>query len=676
MILGNDDSAASVLDHPSESGSKGFPIDIFKRDYRLWLFALLNGWVWLAAVPLVLACIAYVSIKLFTPRIYESGCALVRSELPDPRHGGMPEGYSPVQRAVLMNMMLSRQNLEKTIARLNLRIGTSQLYSMFTVKQPQKNANYFTLSVTARDPALAAELANTQADVFIEDYKTLIKSSLTDLKVALVANSNGLHEEISNLEKDLKRLNGQYGFLSIDSELDKLNNQIINVENQLYVEDTRRNSYQEQLSSLKATLEQTKEEVQVYEEKSTEAQMGYERAVMELAFLRQRYTEENPIVKKQIENVKVLEANLKKVNASNLQSKVVFGKNPIYTNLKTDIIKREVELAGTESRYKEYTTRLSELKQKRATLDSLRPEFKKITDELALKNHLLKRVEESKKSLEMFLDRGYSDISVYEPAVAPKTPIPKKTKVILFIVMFFGEALTVGALLLKELLNFKVRSRADIEDALHLRVVGAIPELKSDQRMIFYSAIQKTVTSVEKLLEKAPVPVLMMSASTSGGGRDAQLEQNIFEVLDVKNVKVLRIYSSLEMKAEYAPYIINDYLYSLTECLPEPDDKEALYFVLDDMAFIAPPPPERVKKLCEQFKGYDLILWDLFEYEQNSLLFRRLCELSALTVFPMRFNIANKLKINRQVKELREHGVDDLSAVLYDVKIKYYPLAE
>ncbi len=648
-------------------------LNLLKRDFRLWLLALLRGWPWLIAVPTVCGLAVFCYVTFFVPLRFEATCSLFRYELQSMRRSGIPEEYRPVQLSVILNMLRSRANLTATIERLNLNMSPGQLFGMIRVRQPSRNVNYIYVAVKSARPELSAEIANTLSQVFIEDYKLLIRRNLAEVLVTVDRSRKGLVNEIDTLSAQLHDMSTRYNMLSVDEELSKLGAQILDTETRLQRERANANSLSSEISALQVELSKLPPTIVLHEEENTERQSALEAERVKLQQMRQVLTDANPKVQQQIEIIKVMEADLERSGRSNLKNKIISGQNPLYKNISEALQNKTSELVGIRSRLAEYEQTLEKFREQRVTLNKIRPDFVATSDLIEQKKRMLNSIEDTKKSVEIFLERSYSDIMIYEPAVPLSGALPRKRTMLSLTGFALGLAATLGVLLLLEGLNFRVRSRTDVEGALQLELVGAIPELVPDDRARFYSAMQQCVVNLERKLASASRPALMMVAPLNLEDFSVQLQDDLLELLNVRNIRTVVVHSVLSLEGERVNYLLNDYLYGLSDTPPEPDKQGNFYFMLDDMAFLAPPPRDRILALKGKLEC-DWLIWDLFCCSEDAQLFVQLCELADLTLIPLKFAVSDKSQLASGLKELRINGVNNLVALLYGVKVKLYSL--
>ncbi len=655
----------------AQEGAFGQIFRLLKRDYRLWLLAVWHNWILLAALPLSCGLVVWLAVTLFVPFRFEATCSLFRHELQSMRRSGIPEEYRPVQLSVILNMLKSRGNLATTIERLNLNMTPGQLFGMVEVRLPERNANYIYVSATSKSPEISAEIANTLSEVFIDDYKQLIRRNLAEILVTIERSRKGLVNEIDALAAQLHEMCTRYNVLSIDDELNKISGQVVHIEGLLQSETAHSNSLEHEIENLRKELDKTPTNVLLFEEANTERQNALERERVALAQMRQRYTDRNPVVQKQIEIVNTMEQELKKGGDSAPKTKVVTGQNPVYVNLNTELAKMTVELVGARSRVEEYKSNLKQLQEQRIKLNQIRPEFLAASDLIDQKKRLLNTIEDTKKSLEMFLERSYSDVMIYEPATPMTGAQPRHRAGLTLMGGFLGLLVALGIILVREGLNFRIRSRVDVEEALRLEPLGMIPELCSEERVLFYSSMQQAVVNLERKLAMTH-PALLMVAPLCAGDFDEGLQRDFLELLAVRNIRTLVVKSVSTLEGEAIRHLLNDYLYGLCEQPPLPDKDGNFYFMLDDMAFLAPPPCARILALKDKLSECDWLIWDLFHYGEDAQLFVQLCGLADLTLMPCRFDVSDKSRMSPGLKDLRENGVKNMCAILYGVKPKYF----
>ena len=354
---------------------------------------------------------------------------------------------------------------------------------------------------------------------------------------------------------------------------------------------------------------------------------------------------------------------------------MVNGRNAEYINLSNEQHKIKAERTALKSTVAAYTETLAKLKARRDKLDLLAPSLNLLEDQINQKRNLLLKQEALTKELQLFLDRSFTDVTIQETATVPTDPLPRRRPLFFLLGLFLGAVLSGGFVLGKEFINLSVRSKVDIEDALHIPALGIIPHFDHHCRADFYSALQGAVNQAEELLrgvEKTPAiiaiaPALQEDLSTN-------ILNEFCEILKVKrdvSYRIIRV-APEEQTSSSARYLVNDFLYGFTDTLPEPGKDQVLYFKLDDLAFISPPEEERIGQLRNTLQQFDLVIWELFEFELHRQLYSEICKSADLTVIPMRYGRTSKWQIYQTLLQLNTCKVQRIAGLLYDVENKIY----
>ena len=484
-----------------------------------------------------------------------------------------------------------------------------------------------------------------------------------------------LQKELDDLLSRKKRLYDENNISSLTQEQATNAQRIIIQEDRLLHAETQLDALQKKYDDLEVQLQTTPKIVELYSEQNISSDRKLADLKLELSSLRQRYTDNNPIVEKQKTLIKALEDSIRENKADDGKVKVVNGRNAEYINLSNEQHKIKAERTALKSTIATYTETLAKLKERRDKLDLLAPSLNLLEDQINQKRNLLLKQEALTKELQLFLDRSFTDVTIQETATVPTDPLPRRRPLFFLLGLFLGAVLSGGFVLGKEFINLSVRSKVDIEDALHIPALGIIPHFDHHCRADFYSALQGAVNQAEELLrgvEKTPAiiaiaPALQEDLSTN-------ILNEFCEILKVKrdaSYRIIRV-APEEQTSSSARYLVNDFLYGFTDTLPEPGKDQVLYFKLDDLAFISPPEEERIGQLRNTLQQFDLVIWELFEFELHRQLYSEICKSADLTVIPMRYGRTSKWQIYQTLLQLNTCKVQRIAGLLYDVENKIY----
>ena len=357
MILSDNGQVPGFQSVPETGGETSEPAilrftRLFKRDLWCWVNALQKLWWLFAIFPLLFAVIFFFFRTVTTSSVYVANCGLIRQEVSDTRSSNsvLPPGYVNVQKAIILNLFKSRAVLEETVKRLSLPYTAEQLFNNVEVKT-EKNSDYYIVSAKSKDPTIAATLANTLSDVFIDEYKKLIRKNLEDLNDSYVRTQNEMEKQQVELNEKLKNLSAENNLTTIDSDIAFNNQRLLYIEDQLAKTSSTLDSAKEALYELQGELANTDEEIVSHREKSTAAEDELTRAQATLNSYEQMYAKNNPILIQQREFVKKLKEAIEKAKEeddvdSDVNSKVVISRNPAYTQLLVSIASKKAEITS------------------------------------------------------------------------------------------------------------------------------------------------------------------------------------------------------------------------------------------------------------------------------------------------------------------------------------------
>lgn len=127
------------------------------------------------------------------------------------------------------SMILGRPILEAVIARLELAETPESLKPKINAN-PMKDTQLIRLSVVYNDPAKAALIANTIAEVFIANVKALLENPYTTRLTAMQAQMDDLSVQIEQLQSEIEALTTNKG--QIETELVRLGTQLADQRNE------------------------------------------------------------------------------------------------------------------------------------------------------------------------------------------------------------------------------------------------------------------------------------------------------------------------------------------------------------------------------------------------------------------------------------------------------------
>ena len=691
MILSDNGEVEFARDNgfvPEQDGSEPAIIRftrLFKRDIWCWINAIQRMWWLFVIFPLLFSVSLFLVRTMTTTNVYVTNCGLIRQQVTDTKNAILPPGYVNIQKSVIINLFKSRAVLEETVKRLSLPYTAEQLFNNINV-QSEKNSDYFFVSASSKDPTMAAALANTLSDVFIEEYKKLIRKNLEDLRDSYTRTQNELEKQLEDLNEKLKTLCAENNLTTIESDIAFNNQRLLQVEDQLTRAASTMDSAKQALYELQGELANTPEEVVTLREKSTLAEDRLTQAEATLKEYEQVYAKNNPILIQQRDLVKRMKSDIEKAqqeeesgeSEKDVNSKIVVSRNQAYTQIMVSISKQRAEITALSNDIKLNNEIAVQLRARRELLASIQPVIRQMEIDLAQYKDQINKNKVQIATIRNFLDRSFSDISIQELAKPPNTSLPRKRGVWAIVGFMLGTFVAISIIFACELFNLSVRSSVDVEQALKIKMLGMIPVLEQAYRANYYSALQTIVTNGEGYFSNLSPehPLLIVFAPNKRADLDEKIREEFCETLKIRlgcnYVVIAPLTEEDAASANPPPVLINDYLYQFTDEAPKPDKEHRVFFKLDDLSFISPLTSDQIQRVKTAYKSVSLIVWDLFAFELHRQLFAEIAHNADLTVIPMKYAQTSKLSIYRILQFMKSFRVKNIVGLLYNVNNKHY----
>ena len=656
---------------------------LFKRDIWCWLNAVQKLWWLFVIFPFLFAITMFFIRTMTTTNVYVANCGMIRQSISDNRNEILPPGYVNVQKSVILTLFKSRAVLEETVKRLSLPYTAEQLYGNINVSS-EKNSDYYYLSASSRDPMIAATLANTLADVFIEEYKKLIRKNLEDLNDSYVRTQNDLERQLEEQNEKLKTLCAENNLTTIDSDIAFNNQRLLQVEDKLTRAASTLDSSKQALYELQGELANTPEEVVTHREKSTAMEDNIRIEEATLTKYEQMYSKNNPILIQQREIIKKLKAELARmqeeedITDSDGNRRIVISRNPAYTQILVAISAKRAEITALNNDIKLNSEIAVQLRARRELLAAIHPVIRQMETDIAQFNDQINKSKLQIVTIRNFLDRSFSDISIQELAKPPNMPLARKRGVWAIIGFVLGSFVAIAIIFGCEFFNLTVRSNVDIEQALRIKALGLIPQLEQAHRANYYSALQTIISNGEDYFSKISPdhPLLVVFAPNKRSDIDEKIREEFCETLKIRlgcnYVVIAPLMGDDDASANPTPILINDYLYQFTDEAPKPDKDHKVFFKLDDLSFISPLTGDQIQRVKTAYKSVSLVVWDLFDFELHRQLFAEIAHNADLTVIPMKYAQTSKLSVYRILQFLKSFHVGNVVGFLYNINNKHY----
>ena len=348
---------------------------------------------------------------------------------------------------------IREQWLADTEGRGDIRVWLAELLQQKLEVRPSRDSAVVGISFTGADPQFAAAVANAFAQSYIETNLELKVEPARQYAKWFDERTGSLREQLEAAQAKLSAYQQEYGIVAADERLD--------------VENARLAELSSQLSVVQA---------QRVDSRSRQAQSGSAETLPEVM--------QNALIQS-------LKAELVRIEGTRGQLSGRLGRNhPELARVNAEIANLRARIAGEVQRVassigtttRVNTQRVSEIgaaleAQKKKVL-----ELKARRDEIAV---LQRDVENAQRGYDLVTQRlaqtslesqnQQGNVVVLTPAVAPIDPSRPRVVLNVAVAAFLGLLLGLGAALLREVLDQRVRSARDLAESLELPVLGVIP---------------------------------------------------------------------------------------------------------------------------------------------------------------------------------------------------------
>ncbi|MFK7946521.1 MAG: GumC family protein [Saprospiraceae bacterium] len=351
-------------------------------------------------------------------------------------------------------------------------------------------------------------------------------------------------------------------------------------------------------------------------------------------------------------------------------------------NIKNLLSDMDKAIRKIKSRSSDFEARLSKTPRKeRELLEVKRQQY--IKENLYL--FLLEKREETAISLAATTDNARI---IDSPALSQTKPIYPQKIPILAGALFFGLALAIGTIVLREFLIDTIQSENDIKEMTQVPILGAIAESKKDSRIVVTKSSRSAIAEMFRLLRTnlqftlagEPHKTMLVTSSMSGEGKSF-ICINLAMSFALSGKKVVIIGLDLR-KPKMASYLndnvpnkgISSYLINAAtkdEIINQYEGNDNFYFIASGP--IPPNPSElilngRIEVLIEELKTeYDVIIIDTppVGLVTDSLLLKSMVNAS---IYVTRFGVTKKGQLNFIDQLYKENRFNNPTIVLNSVK--------
>jgi chain length determinant protein EpsF len=448
---------------------------------------------------LMITVITTLIVSLMLPKQYVATTSIVVDQRSvDPVTGlTLPVQLLPAYIATQVDVISSHHVARKVVEKLKLD-ENEQLQKNFAKSQsggdikdwiansllkqleikPSHESSVMQVNVTYTDPKYAAMIANAfasayiQASVELQSQPAKLSADWFDSQMAR------LRDHLEEAQSVLSTYQQQHGIVAIDDRLDLETSRLSELSKQLVESQAHTSELQSRKDLLASTVKLggSSEALQeVLNHPLIQTLKGeLARAEARFAELSKRMDVNHPRYKQA------------QAEVNSLQQKIQFETKMVLSNIASGV-------ASSALRDKIVANALAEQKAKVLELKKQHDEIMVLNREVENSQRVYDAAMQRSMQNRMESEMGQTNIAILNPALAPQAPSKPKVLLNMILSVFLGGILSMGAALLAELMDRRVRSAFDVSELLAVPVLGVVSaSISKPKRILRLSNFENT----------------------------------------------------------------------------------------------------------------------------------------------------------------------------------------
>ena len=648
--------------------------NFFSFDKRILFLALRKKIGFIVLITFIISLLVAVWAKFTIKGEWKATCIIIRNSKNLSNKTDIPYLYQQFDLNTALESIATRKNLEEVIDSLSLDLNYRQLFRHISVKRGNKS-NIIHLSATHLKRDIAVNIANTLANVVLKNYVEILNSSTKKIYQYYLSQREAYEVQLKEVQQKIQTFQENHAVISPETESQLKFEQLAELQLNYMQTKMTITALQTKISDIELRLQDLPERVPISYAITSTKEGKLREFQDELTILRKKYTENNPKIIKLKNKIAELKKEIATSSDQTILPDIVnYGEGPVRENLLVNKSQYENELASAKEQIKKVENNIENIKQELQSLTSLENQFYKIKSQENLIKNLLETIENRIVESKISMGSNISDFDILQPASPPENPegTGKKALVLGIGILCF---ISLSVFYLgKEFLDFSVKSDFDFSTFLNLKLIGEIPSKDQIEAVIFYSQLQILFGQLNSILPQKKQLILTFGSDKIGCGKTF-LAREILDLYLHQKKSILFIENCLNPDHEIEQYVINQSLYlenSEPSVLNITENLSKAYFHQTEDTLRSLLTKDKLDNFLRSLQQFDIIVWELFEFNFNMQLFSTIASSSDLLIFVTRFKISSREQLSNAVKFLRENTSINMAGILNDIRKPFF----
>ena len=409
---------------------------------------------------------------------------------------------------------------------LGLDLSIEELKKMISVALPGRDSNLISINVTANNPNLAIDIANTLADVVVKSTKELNQRQWQNAYSYFKNQETTLRQNLDEQSKEISTYRKDHRFMGMDigssSSLESLRNaearlEAANLEyTRLLVEYENLNR---EFSKIPDRIPRAAAENSALKSKMLQIESA-------LLDARSKYAPENPKIRALEDQLADLQKSVEKQSQEKPDSKEAqFSSepNPLKEKLNIELIGMQAKLRAAQKMKEDIADTVTADKKEVANWSEEQSTFAKLLDRKNSLEYQIRANDQTQRLVEVMLNLGKGDLELYQNAdKAFSLENSIWVELLPTAAFILGSLLGIGCSLVSEIFDKKIRTTKQVNMSYNLPCIATIPEWQllwknnSEKKSLFY--IRQIAERLHLLEQFSSIGV---ASSISGEGKSS-----------------------------------------------------------------------------------------------------------------------------------------------------------
>ena len=650
--------------NPSSAAQGG--VNLLIRLNIKYIIKLLVLWmIPITIISLITGVSSYLLISRYKAKVYMARTLLLRYEKGVARTSDVPYLYPEINLNTLLETVKLPQNLSEVIDKLGLDNTEKDLFDMIQV-HPGNRSNTIHIFVYHNDPLMAATIANTISEVYIDAYSRIFNSAAQKMYEYYLSQRVLVRREVSEAESEMLRYREEMGLYMADEELKLKLKQLSDTE--LKLEDVRLKKREliSKVEDIKTRIEGMPDTVKISETMTSQREKELLFLEREMELMKQRYTDSHPEMielRLKIQQVRSELASDSLTDVRNLPDSETFAQNAIKQSMIIELNRMENELHAFDDQIAAYDEIMLNIREELRSLSSVQETYFNLRQKVESSRQLLDMVDNRISEARIARDANTHDLAILERAVPPVFPESTGRR-LMGIVSTFGMAFICLLFVMSyAIFSPGVKVPSDLDSMPAVDIIGVLPRKKNSTLGTYFSTLQVVVNKIDQHVTKGKPTLISVSSLKHKEGKSTLIDDITDmksstgkKMLIIKRIRESEYNRNIQVPANAVVNLasIRDDVIERPKPVEISGNISRLYYIVDRNISKLNISAETIDNLIANYNEYDYIFFELFSPKRNlqvSSCIMRAADYNILITLYGKNGFSNIDKITRSAME-------------------------